>query len=189
MPIKQGRSAKKKAGEAKKGKARQYRPNGKRELLSQLGAAAKGLDEEGLEFILNQAHVLLYNMQVDKLNERLRKAKSAVQGVRKKTGPETPDFPGPGPGEVEIVEKHGSGNFFIVVNNYHILFTREEMRSLVKLCHAAADGKEASVRLFNWFNRNRKDLLIDGGIVSGTHPALESIWRIIVSRYRVRDGG
>jgi hypothetical protein len=193
MPGKPGRSrGKVKRAKAKSGKAKSR----KGELLSLLANAAKDLDEEGLEFILNQANVLIYNAQVEKLNERLRNARSAGLGAGKKGKPGSPGSgtrlqgsPGAGPGEVEIVEKEESGNFFIVVNNYRILFTREEMRSLVKICHASADGGDASSRLFNWFERNRKDLLIDGGIVSRTHPALESIFQILKSRYKVRGGG
>jgi hypothetical protein len=163
----------------------------KGELLSLLANAAKDLDEEGLEFVLNQANVLIYNMQVEKLNERMRKAKSAGRGAgeKAKAGASIPGVGMPGAGEVEIVEKEESGNFFIIVNNYHILFTREEMRSLVKICRAAADGPDAASRLFTWLEKNRKDLLIDGGIVSRTHPALESIYRILIGRYKVKGAG
>jgi hypothetical protein len=174
MPSKPGRSKKAKSG--------------KDELLSLLAKTAKGLDDEDLEFLLNQAHVLRYNKEVDRLGEQLRRAKSMVQGVKKKGKPGRPgsETVMTRPGEVEIVEKEESGNFFIVVNNFRILFTRDEMRSLLKICHASADGRDASSRLFNWFEKNRKDLLIDGGIVSRTHPALESIYEILIRRYKVK---
>ena len=174
----------KKTSEGRSAKAK----SGKEELLSLLAKTAKGLREEDLEFLLNQAHVLSYNEQVDKANERLRRAKSTVQEVKKKgkTGKSGPSAGTAGLGDVEIVEKEESGNFFIVVSNFRILFTREEMRSLVKICQASSDGRDASSRLFNWFEKNRKDLLIDGGIVSRTHPALESIYEILIRRYRVK---
>ncbi len=177
MPSKPGRTKKAKSG--------------KDELLSLLAKAAKGLDDEDLEFLLNQAHVLRYNKQVDKLGEEFRRAKNVVQGVKKKGrhGRSDSETVMTGPGEVEIVEKEESGNFFIVVNNFRILFTRGEMRSLVRICHASADERDAANRLFNWFEKNRKDLLIDGGIVSRTHPALESIYQILIRRYKVKDAG
>jgi hypothetical protein len=189
MPGKPGRSKKTAGGKSAAAKS------GKEELLSLLAKTAKGLGEEDLEFLLNQAHVLSYNEQVDKLSERLRRAKSTVREAKKKgaSGKAAPSSRGTasagtaGLGQVEIVEKKESGNFFIVVNNFRILFTRDEMRSLVKICQASADGRDASSRLFNWFERNRKDLLIDGGIVSRTHPALEDIYGILIRRYRVKE--
>jgi hypothetical protein len=199
MPGKTGQSREKaKSEKAKSGKAKSVTAKSRKgELLKLLANAAKDLDEEGLEFILNQANVLIYNMQVEKLNERMTKAKSAGRGEGKKGTPGSPGKSGEaaaragvqGVGEVEIVEKEESGNFFIVVNNFRILFTREEMRSLVKICHASADAGDASNRLFNWFERNRKDLLIDGGIVSRTHPALESVYEILIKRYKVKGEG
>jgi hypothetical protein len=191
MPGKPERSKKTAGGKSAKAKS------GKEELLSLLAKTAKGLDEEDLEFLLNQAHVLSYNEQVDRLDERLRRAKSTVREAKKKgssgrSGPPGRGAPSTGTaglGEVEIVEKEESGNFFIVVNNFRILFTRDEMRSLVKICQASADGRDASSRLFTWFEKNRKDLLIDGGIVSRTHPALESVYEILIRRYRVKGSG
>jgi hypothetical protein len=163
----------------------------KSELRGLLAQAAKDLDEGGLEFLLNQANVLVYNMQVERLNDRTRKARDAGRGPgkRDKAGARKAGAGMSGAGEVEIVEKEESGNFFIVVNNFRILFTREEMRSLVKICHAASDERDAGSRLFSWFERNRKDVLIDGGIVSRTHPALQAVHSILVSRYRVKGGG
>jgi hypothetical protein len=60
------------------------------------------------------------------------------------------------------------------------------MRSLVKICHAAEDEIVAARRLYNWFTRERKDLLIDGQIMAGTHPSLKSIYGKLISTYKVK---
>jgi hypothetical protein len=54
------------------------------------------------------------------------------------------------------------------------------MRSLVKICNASEDEFDAARRLYNWFTRERKDLLIDGQISSNTHSSLKSIYRKLV---------
>jgi len=158
-------------------------------MIEELGKVAAVLGEEDIDFLLNQARVLVYNRRVTQLNEELKVNGAArkVHATAKSTGAE--DQKKPGRNEVEIVEKPDSGNFFIVVNNYRILFTRDEMKSLVRICHAAADESDASVRLFTWLTRNRKDFLIDGGIGSAKNLYLQSLFRELVSRYRVREVG
>ena len=163
-------------------------------MIEELGTIAAVLGEEDIDFLLNQARVLVYNRRVEQLNEELkgtgaaRKAHTAAKGTGA-SARSTEDQKEPGRKEVEIVEKPDSGNFFIVVNNYRILFTRDEMKSLVRICHTAADESDASARLFTWLTRNRKDFLIDGGIASAKNPYLQSLFRELVSRYRVREGG
>jgi hypothetical protein len=163
-------------------------------MIEELGKVAAVLGEEDIDFLLNQARVLVYNRRVTQLNEELKGNGAArkVHATAKGTGASArgaEDRKKPGRNEVEIVEKPDSGNFFIVVNNYRILFTRDEMKSLVRICHAAADESDASARLFTWLTRNRKDFLIDGGIESAKNPYLQSLFRELVIRYRVREGG
>ena len=62
------------------------------------------------------------------------------------------------------------------------------MRNLVKICHTSNDGRDTSQRLYNWFLRNRKDLLIDGGIESGKNPFLANLYEKLVSTYELKDG-
>jgi hypothetical protein len=184
----------KKTGKKKPGKgAKRPVPGPGAEMIEELGKIAALLGEEDIDFLLNQARVLVYNRRVERLNEELkgdgaalkvRAAKGAGASARSSTdGKETAQS------GIEIVEKPDSGNFFIVVNNYRILFTRDEMKSLVRICHAAADESDASARLFTWLTRNRKDFLIDGGIGSAKNLYLRSLFRELVSRYRVREGG
>ena len=163
-------------------------------MIEELGKVAAVLGEEDIDFLLNQARVLVYNRRVTQLNEELKGNGAArkVHATAKGTGASarsSTDGKEAAQSGIEIVEKPDSGNFFIVVNNYRILFTRDEMKSLVRICHAAADESDASTRLFTWLTRNRKDFLIDGGIASAKNPYLQSLFRELVSRYRVREGG
>jgi hypothetical protein len=185
----------KKTGKKKPGKGAKRRiPGHSAEMIEELGKIAALLGEEDVDFLLNQARVLVYNSRVERLNEELKgggaapKVRAAAKGAgasarSAEAGKEAAQS------GIEIVEKPESGNFFIVVNNYRILFTRDEMKSLVRICHAAADESDASARLFAWLTRNRKDFLIDGGIGSAKNPYLKSLFRELVSRYRVREGG
>ena len=58
---------------------------------------------------------------------------------------------------------------------------------MVKICHASEDDFDAARRLYGWFSRERKDVLIDGQITANTHPSLKSIYRKLISTYKVKE--
>ena len=89
--------------------------------------------------------------------------------------------------EVEIVERGDGKHFFIVVRGFRIYFTLEEMKKLVKICHAAHDASDAKGRLYNWFKRFRSDFLVDGDIGRASNPYLDDLYRKLISTYRVHE--
>ena len=147
-------------------------------LLKELSDLSKQIVEEGLLFLIKQANVLIYNQGVKAVNEKVSKQKTRKE--KKPPKEEKPSY------EVEIVEKNDGEHFYIVIRGARIFFTRDEMRSLVKICHAAEDEIIAARRLYNWFTKERKDLLIDGQIGAGTHPSLKSIYRKLITTYKVK---
>jgi hypothetical protein len=165
-------------GEAVMGKVKES-ADAKGKLIKELGRLAKEIDEEGLLFLIKQANVLIYNQNVKALNKKM-----SVQEDRKAKKPPKEEKPSY---EVEIVEKSNGEHFYIVVSGSRVFFTRNEMRSLVKICHASEDEFDAARRLYSWFSRERKDLLIDGQISVNTHPSLKSIYRNLVSTYKVKQ--
>ena len=149
-------------------------------LIENLMKMVRDIDEEGLVFLTKQANVLLYNMRVEEINKSLNDVEEGKAGKRK--GAQTGRY------AVDIEEKNNGEHFFIIMNNSRVFFIREEMRSIVKICHASKDERDASQRLYRWFSQNRKDLLIDGGIESSKNPTLENLYKKLVSTYRVKDG-
>ena len=148
-------------------------------LLKELRGLIKKIDMEGLLFLIKQSNVLIYNQNVETLNKKMSSLEA--QKSQKPRKEEKPGY------EVEIVEKNNGENFFIVVRGARLFFTRDELRSLVKICHASEEEFDAARRLYNWFTRERKDVLIDGRISSNTHPTLKSIYRKLVSTYKVKN--
>lgn len=140
------------------------------------------VDQEGLIFLINQTRVLIYNRKVEKANRKILEAQVEVTEKKMKK-PQRPAAAR----EVEIVERGEGKHFFIVVNNFRIYFTLDEMRHLVKICHAADDEVDASQRLYNWFKRIRSDFLVDGGIGSPRNPYLADLYRKLISTYRPRE--
>jgi hypothetical protein len=139
----------------------------------------KDIDDEGLVFLTKQANVLLYNMRVEEINKKVNEIEE--KNVAPKKGVQISKY------TVDLEEKNNAEHFYIILNNERVFFIREEMRELVKICHASNDERDASRRLYNWFLRNRKDLLIDGGIENSKNPYLANLFKKLISTYKVKD--
>ena len=146
------------------------------------------LDEEGIQFLIHQAQVLQYNKQVKEINKRITQTKSRAPD-KKKAGSESETKSKARHPSVEIVERGEGKHFFIVVRGYRIYFTLEEMKKLVRICHVAGDGPDATQRLYNWFKRFRSDFLVDGDIGSARNPYLDDLYNKLVSTYTVGEDG
>lgn len=156
---------------------------GREEMIREITDLAGSIDEEGLLFLIDQANVLLYNQRVDELNTRRKKLKA----LREESRGDLTETPEP-PADIEVVEKEGGKHFYIVIGGFRIYFTREEMRALVKICHATGgDRAEGGRRLYTWFSRKRSDLLHDGQVGGGGDPRLAKLWEHLVSTYRARE--
>jgi len=165
-----------------KGKQPSKKKRGKtarEELIAELTRMIKDIDEEGLIFLIEQANVLLYNMRVKKIN---RKIAETAGKKGEKGGVSTDERK-----LIDIEESQDGKFFYIIVNQNRIFFTLEEMRSLVRICHASSDETDASQRLYNWLSRNRKDFLIDGEIGSSRSRSLSQLYSRIVRTYKVKQ--
>jgi hypothetical protein len=148
-------------------------------LISELQKLAGDINEEGLLFLIKQANVLRYNQSAEEYNRKVRTLKSGTKPVG--TGVAEKNY------SVEVVEKNEGKHFFIVIKGFHIFFTREEMRKIVKICHSAESETDAVLRLYNWFLKNRKDLLVDADIGSPKSPYLGSLYQYLIHTYTVRE--
>jgi hypothetical protein len=160
----------------------------KRELVQTLLDLVSDLDEGGVQFLINQSRILIYNKQVVEINKKITASKIDGRKQKKKTAevekatkkpPRTP--------EIEIVERSNGKHFFIVARGFRIYFTLDEMKKLVKICHLADDRAEATHRLYTWFKRFRSDFLVDGGIGSARNPSLNDLYTKLISTYKVRE--
>jgi hypothetical protein len=157
---------------------------GRPELEELLKKLMSEVDEEGLEFLIDQALVLIHNRKVSEINERLQDAQVEFTSAKRKTKKPSRK---PRSMEVEIVERGDGRHFFIVVNNFRIYFTLDEMRSLVKICHGSENETAAALRLYSWFKRFRSDFLVDGGVGSPKNPYLADLYGKLVSTYKPRE--
>lgn len=88
---------------------------------------------------------------------------------------------------IDVKEADDNSYFILIINKARNFFTLEEMRSLAQLCHAAIDPSDGAQRLYNWLSLKRKDVLIDTDIRGSNDPALATMYKFIVNRYKVKN--
>ncbi|MBN2547191.1 MAG: hypothetical protein JXB50_15420 [Spirochaetes bacterium] len=144
-------------------------------LQNELKKLIKNIDEEGLIFLIKQANVILYNMQVDKINN--------MQLQNQKSGKNKPKANAYDP--IEIITGENNSNFIIRIDTTRKFFSVEDFRSMVKICQLDVNEKEKGARLFRWLMNERKDFLIDNNIRDGNNPNLKNLIEMIKSRYKI----
>jgi len=158
---------------AGRGASKGKNAKGTREQLAhELAQMVQDINVDGLIYLIEQANVLLYNQRVERINKK-------ISGLKKSDRTETEG--------VGIEETKDGKNFFILIGRERIFFTLEEMRQIVRLCHAADDEVDASKRLYGWFYRNRKDLLIDCSIETSRDPHLANLYQKVVTTYKPKE--
>jgi len=138
----------------------------------------KKLDEESLDFLYEQAKVLLHNLEVKKLQQEFNELD--VKTITSKRQDYSKD-------KLEVVEADDLRHFIFVINGARNFFSRDEMRKIVKLCHNAPTAKDGMRMLYHWFEKNRKDVIIDTAIDGPHDKALETMYNHIVNNYTVSD--
>lgn len=136
----------------------------------------KKLDLESLNFLYEQAKVLLHNLEVKKLQQEFEELDvKTITATRQNYSKD----------KLEVVEADDLRHFIFVINGARNFFSRDEMRKLVKLCHSAPTLKDGMRILYHWFETNRKDVIIDTAIEGPHDKALETMYNYIIHNYTV----
>lgn len=139
-------------------------------LRKQLSAIVKGIDTDGLLFLIEQANIIKYNLEVDKANKMVaKKGDKSVNIIKSKTD----DF-------VISAEKDKSAFIFILRGNRKF-FTREEMRDIIKISLLNDPAK-----FYNYFAKERRDFITDCGIKSNKDPIISTIMNVLNSKYKLK---
>ncbi len=162
---------------------------------SELASLIPSLDTEGLAFLVQQAHVHLYNMAVT-AQETAEEAQPQPQLKGKKSSS------GKTAGKKSNNQVSGTGHSFRLERNasggsYHLidkgrwkLFSDDEMLAMVRI--AQGTGKkdplsERTERLVRWFTRERSDVFADLELASDPHdPALRELTEFLAKKFAVK---
>jgi hypothetical protein len=156
----------------------------KDDLAKELRSLIPRLDAEGLEFLIEQAQVHLYNMQVDELNKTLTRPAGRGTGA-KKTDPGAAKPPRQS--EDIRIEGSGSGSsFYLFYHGQSVMFSRDEIIHLVKVVNGPGTALEIAERLFNWFDRERADVFALIPMNDYFDARLKKIAQVVKKNFKVQ---
>jgi len=155
-------------------------------LSKELKGLIPKLDEEGLAFLVKQAHVHLYNMQVDALNQTIIKDAQRKDANASKTKKTITVKTGRNDGFSDIkISETGSG-YHLLCNNQWIAFTTGEVTSMVKIAFGEGTELEVKGRLYNWLARERSDLLNAAGIADKFDDKLKTLISLLKKNFKLK---
>ena len=164
-----------------KQKAPAKKSSEKDNLAKELKSHIPKLDEEGLAFLVKQAHVHLYNMQVDALNQTMFKdaqRRNSSAAKSKKTGKTK---------EIWFVDIKMSGSgYHLLYENQWISFAGSEITSMVKIVYGEGSELEIRGRLFSWLERERRDLLVTASIADKFNEKLISLITLLKKNFKLK---
>ena len=158
----------------------------KRESLAEeLRGLIPQLDSEGLAFLVEQARVHLYNMQVEELNKAANAADAASAGAAgsKHGGKGTSKA---ADRKLRIDGTESGSSYYLYYGNSDVMFTRDEMIHLVKMVNAKGTDLEIRERLYKWFDRERKDVFATVPIKDKFDDRLKALAALLKKSFKIR---
>jgi hypothetical protein len=145
-------------------------------LAAELRSLIPRLDAEGLQFLIEQAQVHLYNMQADELSKTLIRPKSAAASKSENKFD-----------EIRIEGSASGSSFYMFCHGQSVMFSRDEIIGLVKIVNGPGTAPEIAERLFNWFNRERADVFALIPMADKFDDRLKKIARLIRTNFKIRS--
>ncbi len=164
-------------GTARRAPAAPPTPDTRRDRLQRLlFESVSKMDEEGLVFLLRQAHILSSNASAELINRE-------IEAYERERGP-APE-PEEAPAGSAAIEMSPDGkSYFLVIGGARKVLTRAELGIIVRVCLGAAD-RDAGVRnLFRALGRERGDILVDAKISGTGSPHLAALYDTVLDMSR-----
>lgn len=154
-------------------------------LITELEELIPQLDEAGLEFLVEQARIHLYNMKVDELNSLAQNIGSpAGKTSRKKT--QDPGAARPVP-VFQIKAGSGGGSYHVSYQGNWKLFSDTEMLAMVRIVQGPGSQEERAARLFRWLRTERRDLLQDIPFQGAQDPLFIEFVSLLQKTFAIRS--
>jgi hypothetical protein len=176
-------------GRAGKAAASRAAATEKRAMLEEeLQEAIGQIDEDGLAFLLNQAHVLIHNAQVQRINSELVELDRKNRAARKSLG-RAASAPGAAGGVVRvgIEESEDRKAFFLSLGGTRKVMALDEIKRLVRICYGAESKSAALRQLYTVLSRERGDILADAKIGGPSSPLIDGLFHALREKYHLED--
>ncbi|MDR0512912.1 MAG: hypothetical protein LBG93_07400 [Treponema sp.] len=156
-------------------------------LSKELRSLIPKLDAEGLIFLVKQAKVHIYNMQVDELNNAAAAAKAATPAAGAAKASSAKSAAGQTKNKALRIKGSESGSsYYLYYANSHVMFSKNEIIELVKIASGSGTELEICRRLFVWFGRERKDVFSVLPIQDMHSESLKELIEKLKKNFKVR---
>ena len=151
----------------------------KRPALDELLGLLPELDDEGVAFLLEQAKIHRYNMEVEKLNAISDREAAKGSGA-------SPIGLSPAAAPLRIERSKDGATYHLVAGNEWKMFTAEEMAAMVRISRCGEGEEEVERRLRTWLSRERKDVFLDFGLDGPSMGMAKDIAALLVATFPSR---
>jgi len=162
----------------------------KESLAKELRGLIPKLDSGGLAFLVEQARVHLYNMQVDELNRAALAANAAsaktASARAKSAKSQSSGKPKPAREAYSIVGTESGSSYYLHSPTDEIMFSKGEMLHLVKIVNGQGGDLEIRERLYNWFDRERRDIFAAIPMANKFDDRLKIIAALIKKNFKLQ---
>jgi len=157
-----------------------------KKLGDELVSLVPSLDEEGLAFLVEQARVHLYNMEVENLERKAQDIEAATEG-KKQVGKKSAGKKQAIPSADFRVERSSSGSsYHIISGGKWKMFNEQEMLSIVKIAQSKDPVLEVAERLYRWFDTERPDTFADLELGDQSDPRMKELVLFLRKKFAVR---
>jgi hypothetical protein len=166
-------------------------------LLKELRAILPSLNEEGLAFLLEQARVHLYNMEIERqeaesraedLAAAMNTAKKAKRGASGVAGTASAaGTMGAASAANYRIERSASGSSYHLITGGHWkMYNEAEMIRMVKIAGHGSEP-EAAERLHAWLMEERPDTFADLDIGDERDPRMVELVGFLRAKFAIRE--
>ncbi len=134
------------------------------------------MDEEGLVFLLRQAHILSSNANAERINRE-------IEAYNLARGP-VPEPEERAAGSAAIEMSPDGKSYFLAIGGARKALAREELGAIVRVCLGAADRGAGVRNLFRALGRERGDILVDAKIAGPDSPHLAALYDTVLDMAR-----
>lgn len=130
------------------------------------------MDEEGLVFLLRQAHILSSRANTERINRE-------IEEFERERGPVAEPEEAP-TGTASIEPAPDGKSYFLAIGGVRKALTREELGGIVRVCLGAVDRDVGVRNLFRALGNERGDILVDAKIAGPTNPNLGALYDTVI---------
>ncbi len=164
-----------------------------RALAAELASLMPELDEEGLSFLVEQARVHLYNMEITRREAEAQAlssgAKTAKGGTRRSAAGSAPSASGvsaSGPANFRVERSASGSSYHLITGGNWKMFTEGEMTRMVKIASVPDDVAEVATRLHAWLSAERSDAFADLELGDSRDPRLRELVLFLRSKFAIK---